>query len=135
MDTFLPETVGSVLGAGIVDQQRMGRGHNAELTRAVLSDGRVVGPDGKAPPVGSTVDVAKATYTNTIGAVELTTLWRDPEFDPAQRAFYYARVLEIPTPRWTTYDAVVYGLELPDEIPRTTQERAYTSAIWYSPGS
>lgn len=98
-----------------------------------MSNARTVGADGKVAPVGDTVDVKNATYTNSIGATELTTLWRDPDFDPSQRAFYYGRVLEIPTPRWTTYDAAVFDLDLPDEIPRTTQERAYTSAIWYSP--
>ena len=98
-----------------------------------LSDGREVGADGKAPAVGNTVDVAEASYTNTIGAPQLTTVWRDPDFDPSQAAFWYVRVIEIPTPRWTSFDAKVYGLELPPEVPRTTQERAYTSPIWYTP--
>ncbi len=100
-----------------------------------VSDGRVPGADGKIPPVGNTVDEESATYTNTIGATEFATLWRDPDFNPREPAFYYVRVLEIPTPRWTTYDAAVYGLTLPDEVPRITQERAYTSAIWYRPGN
>lgn len=94
---------------------------------------RKPGTDGKLPPVGSTVDVKKAIWTNTIGAGELIAVWKDPEFDPAQKAFYYARVIEIPTPRWTAYDAKYFGLDLPDEIPMTTQERAYTSPIWYTP--
>jgi hypothetical protein len=100
---------------------------------AVWSGDRKPGADGKLPPVGSTVDVANATWTNTIGAPELLGFWSDPDFDPAQSAAYYARVLEIPTPRWTAYEAKRYGLKLPDEIPMTTQERAYTSPIWYAP--
>ncbi len=83
----------------------------------------------------TTVDVADASYTNTIGSVQLTTVWRDPEFDPAQPAFYYLRVVEIPTPRWTSHDAKAFGIELPPEVPRTTRERAYTSPIWYSPSA
>ena len=100
----------------------------------VWSGDREPGADGKLPPVGSTVDVARATWTNSIGAAELGAVWTDPEFDPGQRAFYYARVIEIPTPRWTAYDAFRFGVELPDEIPMVTQERAYTSPIWYTPG-
>jgi hypothetical protein len=88
---------------------------------------------GGIPPVGSTVDVATATYQNSIGDPGLTTVWTDSDFDPAEHAFYYVRVIEIPTPRWTAYDAVRFDLDLPDEIPMTTQERAYTSPIWYSP--
>jgi Protein of unknown function (DUF3604) len=88
---------------------------------------------GKLPLVGTTVDVANATWTNTIGASELITVWKDPDFDPAQRAFYYARVLEIPTPRWTAYDAKYFGVKMPPEVPMTGQERAYTSPIWYTP--
>ena len=90
---------------------------------------------GRLAGVGSSVLVDKATYTNDIGAAELRTVWIDPDFDPALPAFYYLRVLEIPTPRWTTYDAARFGTELPDEVPRTVQERAYTSPIWYSPSS
>jgi hypothetical protein len=88
---------------------------------------------GKLPPVGNTVDIANATWTNTIGATELITVWKDPDFDAAQRAFYYARVLEIPTPRWTAYDAQRFGVKMPKEVPMITQERAYTSPIWYTP--
>jgi hypothetical protein len=88
---------------------------------------------GKLPPVGSTVDVASATWTNTIGVPELISVWRDPDFDPALRAFYYARVIEIPTPRWTAYDAVRFGVKMDPKVPMTTQERAYTSPIWYTP--
>jgi hypothetical protein len=94
-----------------------------------LSDGRTDG----SVPVGSTVDLSRPSWTNTIGASELGTVWSDPDFDPAQSAFYYARVIEIPTPRWTAYDAVRFDLELPNDIPLTVQERAYTSPIWYTP--
>jgi Protein of unknown function (DUF3604) len=89
--------------------------------------------DGKVPPVGSTVDVANATWTNTIGAPELIAVWTDPDFDPAQRAFYYGRVLEIPTPRWTAYDSKYFGIKMAPEVPMEMQERAYTSPIWYTP--
>jgi len=88
---------------------------------------------GKLPSVGDTVDVPNATYSNTIGATELIKVWKDPEFDASQRAFYYARVLEIPTPRWTAYDAKYFGIKMPPEVPMKLQERAYTSPIWYTP--
>lgn len=90
--------------------------------------------NGKVPAVGDTIDLATATYQNTIGAPSLATVWSDPEFDPKTRAFYYIRVLQIPTPTWLAYDAVRYKLTLPPEIPLKQQERAYTSAIWYTPG-
>jgi len=96
-------------------------------------DTRKKGKDGKVPAVGNTVDVANATWTNTIGDPELIGVWKDPDFDPKLRAFYYTRVIEIPTPRWTAYDAYRYGLTLPKEVEMTTQERAYTSPIWYNP--
>jgi len=95
---------------------------------------RKPGADGKVPPVGTTVDVAAASWTNTIGAPELITVWKDPDFDAALKAFYYVRVIEIPTPRWTAYDAVRYGIKMPPEVPMVTQARAYTSPIWYTPG-
>ena len=88
---------------------------------------------GKLPPVGDTVDVPNATYTNSIGASELIKVWKDPEFDASQRAFYYVRVLEIPTPRWTAYDAKYFGIKMPPKVPMKGQERAYTSPIWYTP--
>jgi hypothetical protein len=99
----------------------------------VWAGNRRVGSDGKLPSIGNTVDAARATYTNSIGAAELGAVWTDPDFDPDQRAFYYARVIEIPTPRWSTYDAFRYGVELPEGVPASTQERAYTSPIWYTP--
>ena len=98
------------------------------------SDGRKRGADGKVPAVGNTVDVPNATWSNTIGSPELIAVWRDPDFNPAQPAFYYGRVIEVPTPRWTAYDAKRFGATMPKEVPMTTQERAYTSPIWYTPG-
>ena len=97
------------------------------------SDTRQPGADGKLPPVGDTVNVADATWTNTIGAPELITVWTDPDFDPTRPAFYYARVIEIPTPRWTAYDARFFGVAPPDDARLKTTERAYTSPIWYAP--
>lgn len=90
---------------------------------------------GKVPAIDSTVNVENATYTNTVGSVELTTVWTDPEFDPRFHAFYYARVLEIPTPRWTTIQAHQVGIAPPDVVPATVQERAWTSPIWYTPAA
>ena len=93
---------------------------------------RTIDPDsGKLPPVGNTVDPASATYRNSIGSEQLATVWTDPEFESGQEAFYYARVIEIPTPRCTTYDAVSLGIPAPQ--PTSLQERAVTSAIWYRP--
>lgn len=97
------------------------------------SDGRVRGAAGRVPDVGNTVDLDSATYRNDIGSAALTAAWTDPDFDPKQRAFYYVRVLEIPTPRWPVYDAVHFGIELPEGTETVHQERAYTSPIWYSP--
>jgi hypothetical protein len=97
------------------------------------SGDRKAGKDGKVPLVGSTVDVANATWTNTIGAPDLITVWKDPTFDSKQRAFYYARVIEIPTPRWTAYDAKRYGVKPLPGTQMTVTDRAYTSPIWYTP--
>ena len=94
---------------------------------------RLVGADGKVPRVGNTVNVPEATWTNTIGDGQLSTVWTDPDFDPEESAFYYVRVLEIPTPRWTAHDAKRFGVTMSEEVPMTTQERAYTSPIWYKP--
>lgn len=105
-----------------------------KIYEVVWSGDRKPDAKGKLPSVGDTVDVPNATYTNTIGASELIKVWKDPEFDAAQRAFYYVRVLEIPTPRWTAYDAKYYGITMPPEVPMKGQERAYTSPIWYTPG-
>lgn len=94
---------------------------------------RQPGADGKLPAVGDTVDLSIPSWTNSIGAAELGAVWTDPDFDPGLRAFYYARVIEIPTPRWTAYDRVKFRLDLPADIPLKTRERAYTSPIWYNP--
>lgn len=111
------------------------RGETHERVYDVAWSGdRKRGRDGKLPPVGNSVDVATATYRNTIGAPELSAVWTDPDFDSAQRAFYYVRVLEIPTPRWPLYDKVRLGVELPEGTEIVHQERAYTSPIWYTPG-
>jgi hypothetical protein len=111
-----------------------GKGRTHErVYDAVWSGDRAPGADGTLPPVGNTVNTDKATYFNTIGASELITVWEDPDFDPDQRAFYYARVIEIPTPRWTAYEKVRYQVEPPQQAPLITQERAYTSPIWYTP--
>ena len=99
----------------------------------VWSGGRKPGADGKLPAVGNTVDVENATWTNTIGSAELLAVWKDPEFSPKLKAFYYARVLEIPTPRWTAYDAKRFKIKMGPEVAMVTQERAYTSPIWYTP--
>jgi hypothetical protein len=88
---------------------------------------------GKLPAVGDTVDLTTATYRNSIGAPTLVGRFRDPNFDPKQRAFYYVRVLEIPTPRWTAYDAVKYKVKMSPDVPMKHQERAASSPIWYNP--
>ena len=112
-----------------------GRGNRLEKVYDVAWSGdRQPGPGGKLPPVGNTVDVKNATWTNTIGSPELISVWVDPDFDPDVSAFYYVRVLEIPTPRWTAYEAKRFGIDMPGpDVPMTTQERAYTSPIWYTP--
>jgi hypothetical protein len=101
----------------------------------VWSGERKPAKNGKLPPVGNTVDLQKATYTNAIGSPELMGSWTDPAFDPKQHAIYYVRVLEIPTPRFTTYDAVRNNLPLLKDVPATLQERAWTSPIWVKPQS
>jgi len=100
---------------------------------AAWSDGRKPGADGKLPPVGNTVDVPNASYSNSIGAAVLNTTWTDPQFNPAERAYYYVRVIEIPTPRWSTYDAKRFGVELPTSVPAAVTQRAYSSPVWYAP--
>lgn len=109
-------------------------GDSHERIYNVAADGnREIQPDGSLEPVGNTVDVATATYNNGIGAPTLYAAWRDPDFDADLEAFYYARVLEIPTPAWTTFDAKLLGVEAPE--PTSIQERAISSAIWYEPNS
>ena len=105
-----------------------------EVYNVALSGNRLVNKDGSSYPVGSTVNIADASYTNSIGNAELAVVWKDPDFKKNDLAFYYVRVLEIPTPRWPAYDAKKYGLkDVADEVAKITQERAYTSPIWYTP--
>ncbi|WP_170109790.1 DUF3604 domain-containing protein [Xanthomarina spongicola] len=104
-----------------------------KIYNVAWSDNRVLDAKGKLPAVGNTVDIPNATYTNTIGSPELKTVWEDPDFDASQPAFYYVRVLEIPTPRWSTYDAKALGIDPPKDFPATIQERAWSSPIWYNP--
>ena len=111
---------------GWVDSK--GESHE-KIYNVALSDGRTDG----SVPVGNTVDLETAKYTNDIGDVEFLTTWTDPEFDRAQHSFYYVRVLEIPTPRWSTYDAVKLGIPVRTDLPSTIQERGWSSPIWYSP--
>ena len=115
---------------GWLDDQ--GKTHE-KVYDVVWSAGRNPDNNGKLPPVGNTVDLENATWTNSIGASELITIWRDPDFDAGQRAFYYARVIEIPTPRWSAYDVLRFGDKADEKVPMITQERAYTSPIWYTP--
>jgi hypothetical protein len=139
--TFLVAALKDPIGANldrvqIVKGWQDGKGKLHERVYDVaVSDGRDIGSDGRCKtPVGNTVDVANANWTNSIGDTEMITVWKDPDFDRGQRAFYYVRVIEIPTPRWTAYDAKYFGLEDVDpEITMITQERAYTSPIWYTP--
>jgi hypothetical protein len=140
--TFLVAALKDPIGANLDRLQVVkgwldasGKTHERIFDVAV-SGGRSIGADGRCTePVGNTVDVANASWTNTIGAPELAAVWKDPAFDPAQRAFYYVRLLEIPTPRWTAYDAKYFGVTMSPEVPMTTTERAYTSPIWYTPAN
>ena len=116
---------------GWLDQD--GKTHE-KIYDVVWSGDRKPGADGMLPPVGNTVDVEKAVWKNTIGAPELATVWTDPEFDAKQPGFYYARVIEIPTPRWTAYEAQRFGIKMPPNVPMTTQERVHV-AIWYTPAN
>jgi len=137
--TFLVAALKDPIGANL-DRYQIIKGwldRNGNLQEKIYdvawSGDRKPGSDGKLPSVGSTVDVANATWTNTIGAPELIAVWRDPDFDPSQSAFYYGRVIEIPTPRWTAYDAKRYGVTPLPGTTMTVTERAYTSPIWYTP--
>jgi len=138
---FLIRAVKDPLGANL-DRVQVVKGWHEDSGRlhekvydVALSDGRVIGPaTGRVEPVGNTVDIADASYTNSIGDPELAVVWADPDFGKEELAFYYVRVLEIPTPRWPAYDAKFYELEdVPKHIQMTIQERAYTSPIWYTP--
>jgi hypothetical protein len=106
-----------------------------KVYNAAVSDGRTIDADGGVAPVESTIDPARATYRNSVGAPQLSAFWQDPDFEPTQRAFYYARAIEIPTPRWTTYDAVRLGKTLNPADPGMVQDRAYSSPIWYHPAT
>ena len=110
-----------------------GETHEKVIDVAWSGDRKPDPKTGQVPLVGSTVDVKNATWTNTIGAPLLTGFCQDPDFDPSQRAFYYVRVIEIPTPRWTAYDCKRFGVKMDDKVPMTVTNRAYTSPIWYSP--
>ena len=110
-----------------------GKETHERIYDVACSDDRAIVNRRCEKPVGSTVDVANASYTNTIGDPLFTAYWVDPDFDPDQRAFYYVRVIEIPKPRWTAYDAKFFGIDMPDEVRMTVQDRAYTSPIWYTP--
>jgi hypothetical protein len=136
--TFMAYAVRDPIGANldriqIVKGWKDGKELKEKVYDVAWSGDRRIGANGKLPPVGNTVNVVTASWTNTIGAPELGVVWTDPDFDPEQRAFYYVRVLEIPTPRWSLYDAVRFDIELPAGAPTSTQERAYTSPIWYTP--
>lgn len=139
--TFLVYALRDPIGANldriqIVKGWLDGQGNPRERVYDVAWSGdRVPGANGKLPPVGDTVDLSIPSWTNTIGVPELGTVWHDPDFDPELRAFYYARVIQIPTPRWAAYDQVRFNLDLPDDIPLKVQDRAYTSPIWYTPRS
>ncbi|HUU26068.1 MAG TPA: DUF3604 domain-containing protein [Methyloceanibacter sp.] len=137
--TFLVAALKDPIGANL-DRYQIVKGWldadgelHEKVYDVVWSGDREPGEDGKVPPVGNTVDVKEATWTNTIGAPELITVWTDPDFDPSQPAFYYGRVLEIPKPRWTAYDAKFFGTEPLPGTTMTLQDRAYTSPIWYTP--
>ena len=108
-------------------------GLHEKVYDVAVSDGRWILRGKALRKVGSTVDLETATYSNSIGDTQLTASWTDPDFDPSLRSFYYARVIEIPTPRWTAFDEVRFGIEMAPEVTRVLQERAYTSPIWYTP--
>ena len=122
-------------GQGVVDVWVDARGQTHERVYDVIwsEPGKRKLRKGHLTPVGDTVDLATATYRNTIGASELHAVWRDPDFKPGEHAFYYARVLEIPTPRWIVYDHVRFGTKITPEMQPVAQERAYSSPVWYSP--
>jgi hypothetical protein len=137
--TFLVQAVKDPVGANL-DRIQVVKGWlgadgkaREKVYDVALADDRKVGRRGKVRSVGNTVDLETATYTNSIGDAQLASVWTDPDFDASQRAFYYARVLEIPTPRHTLYDAVAMNLKHPKNKDATIQERAYTSPIWYAP--
>ncbi|CAA0092583.1 Uncharacterised protein [Halioglobus japonicus] len=138
--TFMVYALRDAIGANLDRIQIVKGWYDGEKTHEKVYDvawsgDRKPAADGKVPAVGNTVDVETASWTNTIGASELGTVWTDPDFDPTQSAFYYARVLEIPKPRWSNYDAFRFGVSIPEGAPTSTQDRAYTAPIWYNPKS
>jgi len=137
--TFIIEAIKDSEGANL-DRVQMIKGYldkerkpQDKIFEVVWAGERTVGSNGKLPAIGNTVDIPNASYTNNIGAVSFQTIWTDPEFDGSQSAFYYLRVLEIPTPRWTTYDAKTLGIAPPTDVTATIQERAWSSPICYTP--
>ncbi len=137
--TFMAYAVRDPIGANLDRVQIIkgwldadGKTHEKVYDVAWSGD-RKADANGKLPPVGNTVDVAAANWTNTIGTAELGAVWTDPDFDPAQKAFYYVRVLEIPTPPWYVYDAFRFSVKVPKDAPTSQQERAYTTPIWFTP--
>jgi len=137
--TFLVAALKDPIGANL-DRYQIVKGWldtkgnlNEKIYDVVWGGNRKSDEQGKLPLVGNTVDIENATWTNTIGAPELIAVWKDPEFNPKESAFYYGRILEIPTPRWTAYDAKRFGNKPLDGTTMTLQERAYTSPIWYTP--
>ena len=137
--SFIIEAIKDSEGANL-DRVQMIKGYldkdgkpQEQIYEVVWAGDRAIDADGKLPAIGNTVDIPNATYTNDIGAIRFQTIWRDPDFDATQSAFYYLRVLEIPTPRWTTYDAKTLGVAPPTDVPATIQERAWSSPIWYTP--
>jgi hypothetical protein len=137
--TFLVSALKDPMGANLDRIQIIKGWLNSDGTTdekvydVVWGGDRKLNRKGKLPAVGNTVNLKEATWTNTIGDVQLATVWMDPDFDPKQRAFYYVRVLEIPTSRWTTYDVKYFDIKMAEEVPMIHQERAYTSPIWYTP--
>ena len=139
--TFMVYALRDPIGANL-DRMQIVKGwqdDKGELHEKVYevawSDNRKIGLNGKLPLVGNTVDLEAANWTNTIGASELLAVWKDPDFDPKEKSFYYSRVIEIPTPRWVLYDKVRLGAKVPEGVDLVHQERAYTSPIWYTPES
>lgn len=137
--TFLISALKDVDGANL-DRVQVVKGWldgdsalHEQVYDVVWAGDRAIGADGKLPAIGSTVNLEDASYANSIGAVSLATTWVDPDFDAAQRAFYYVRVIEIPTPRWPAFDEARFGIKMDDDVVRVLQERAYTSPIWYTP--
>ncbi len=137
--SFLIQAIKDSEGANL-DRVQMIKGYldnegnpQEKIFEVIWAGDRTLDTNGKLPAIGNTVDIPNASYTNDIGAVSFQTIWTDPEFDASQSAFYYLRVLEIPTPRWTTYDAKTLGVAPPTDVPATIQERAWSSPIWYTP--